>query len=182
MHSYRRIQRGTPLLMTYGLIAAGIVVFFVLSGASTPLIPSVAVFLLAAAACFFCCLTVSVSPDQITLRFGVSPIRKSFPVRDVSTAGIVRNRWYYFWGVRYTPHGWLYSVSGLDAVEIVLKNGASTELGRMILRNCVPRFKRRSSDDLSDSGRSGAVRPRGGLQPDETVTSPSSLNLGLWRP
>ncbi len=129
MHNYRRTQRGTLLVTVYGLIAAGTAVFFARYGASTPLIPSMAIFLLAVAAGIFCCLTVSVSPEAITLRFGISPIRKRFLVRGISSVGVVRNRWFYFWGVRYTPHGWLYTVSGLDAVEIVLKNGRKYRIG-----------------------------------------------------
>lgn len=128
MHSYRRTQRGTLLVTAFGLIAAGEAVIFARYGAS-PLIPAMAIFVLAVAACVFCCLTVSVSPEQITLRFGVSPIRKSFLVSDVRTVSIARNRWYDGWGARYTAQGWLYSVSGLDAVEIVLKNGRKHRIG-----------------------------------------------------
>jgi hypothetical protein len=158
MHSYRHTQRGTLFVTVYGLIAVGIAVLFARYGASTPLIPSMAIVLLAVAAAIFCCLTVSVSHETITLRFGVSPIRKRFQVRDILTVGVVRNRWYYFWGVRYTPHGWLYTVSGLDAVEIGLRNGRKYRIG---------------TDD--------PARLRAAIQEEieRTVTSPSSLNLGL---
>jgi hypothetical protein len=42
---------------------------------------------------------------------------------------VVRNRWYYGWGIRITPRGWLYNVSGLDAVELALKNGKCVRIG-----------------------------------------------------
>ena len=41
----------------------------------------------------------------------------------------MRNLWYYGWGIRYTPHGWLFNVSGLDAVELELKNGRTWRVG-----------------------------------------------------
>ena len=129
MDSYRRTQRGTLLVTVYGLVAAGIAVLFAQYGDSPPLVPSTAILLLVVAASLFCCLTVSVSSEEITLRFGISPIRKSFLVSDIRTVGIVRNRWYYLLGARYTPHGWLYSVSGRDAVEIALKNGRTYRIG-----------------------------------------------------
>jgi hypothetical protein len=40
-----------------------------------------------------------------------------------------RNRWWYGWGIRLTPHGWLYNVWGLDAVEIRRTNGRTLRVG-----------------------------------------------------
>lgn len=41
----------------------------------------------------------------------------------------MRNKWWYGWGIRLTPHGWLYNVSGLDAVELHLTGGRKVRLG-----------------------------------------------------
>jgi len=41
----------------------------------------------------------------------------------------VRNKWWYGLGIRLTPHGWLYIVSGLDAVEIVRISGKKFRVG-----------------------------------------------------
>ena len=38
-------------------------------------------------------------------------------------------RWWWGWGVRYYGQGWLYNVSGLDAVEIRLKSGKHIRIG-----------------------------------------------------
>ena len=32
----------------------------------------------------------------------------------------VRNKWWYGYGVRKVPNGWMYNVAGLDAVELEL--------------------------------------------------------------
>ena len=129
MPSYRHTQRGTVLLAIYGTIAGGIAVFLALSGAPAPLIPGIAMIVLVAAAALFSSLTVSVSREQISLRFGVGLIRRRFRIGDIRHVGIIRNRWWYGWGVRFTPHGWLYSVSGFDAVRIVLTNGRTYNVG-----------------------------------------------------
>jgi len=78
---------------------------------------------------FFHSLTVTVSREYIVLRFGIGLIWKRFSVIDVQEATIVRNRWYYGWGIRLTPHGWLFNVSGFNAVEIRLKNGRKYRIG-----------------------------------------------------
>jgi hypothetical protein len=41
----------------------------------------------------------------------------------------VRNPWYYGWGIRITPDGLLYNVSGTRAVEITLTDGSKLRLG-----------------------------------------------------
>ncbi len=39
------------------------------------------------------------------------------------------NRWYYGWGIRLTPHGRLYNLSGLEAVEVQLNTGKKFRIG-----------------------------------------------------
>jgi hypothetical protein len=41
----------------------------------------------------------------------------------------VRNKWWYGWGIRLTPHGWLFNVGGLDAVELELASGRKFRIG-----------------------------------------------------
>jgi hypothetical protein len=65
----------------------------------------------------------------VSLRFGIGVIRKKFPVTGIETAGVVRNPWYYGWGIRKTPEGWLYNVSGLLAVELRMKSGEKYRIG-----------------------------------------------------
>jgi hypothetical protein len=77
----------------------------------------------------FHALTVEVRNGAVRLRFGIGLIHKSFRLRDIEAAEPVRNRWWYGWGIRLTPHGWLFTVSGLDAVEIRLRNGRSYRIG-----------------------------------------------------
>ena len=116
-------------LVGAGMIVGGITVLTMSLGSSSALIPGLATSVLFICAYLFRSLTVRVSHDRVTLRFGPGLIRKSFDTINICNAGIVQNRWYYGWGVKLTPHGWLYNVSGFDAVQIELKNGRKYRIG-----------------------------------------------------
>jgi hypothetical protein len=101
--------------------------FFFFHGFNTLL---VAVFvMLAVCLVLFAVLSVNVDSRDVSLRFGIGVIRKKFPVTEIETAGVVRNHWYYGWGIRKTPDGWLYNVSGLLAVELRMKSGEKYRIG-----------------------------------------------------
>jgi len=74
-------------------------------------------------------LGVEVDEALVRIKFGVGLIRKSFRLDEVASSRPVRNRWWWGWGVRLIPGGWLYNVSGLDAVELVMKNGKVFRIG-----------------------------------------------------
>lgn len=106
---------------------SGIVVALRNTLRSIPLLASSAIILICAI--LFDSLTVSVSNNFIEVRFGIGIIRKQFAIAKIQSATIVRNKWYYGWGIRLTPRGWLYNVAGLDAVEIRLNNGKQYRIG-----------------------------------------------------
>lgn len=77
----------------------------------------------------FATLTVDINADLLEIRFGPGVIRKKFPLNDIESCQVVRNPWYYGWGIRLTPHGWLYNVSGFYAVEIKMRDGKKFRIG-----------------------------------------------------
>jgi hypothetical protein len=77
----------------------------------------------------FSSLTVRVDREAVELRFGIGLIRKRFPTGRIVQATPVRNAWWYGWGIHLTPHGWLYNVSGLDAVELLMGDGRTCRIG-----------------------------------------------------
>ena len=95
---------------------------------------SVAFVVLAILAVLFGTLTAVIRDDTLEIRFGPGPIRKRFSLRDIESCQAVRNHWYWGWGIRLTPHGWLYNVSGLDAVEIRMKTGKKYRIGTDVPR------------------------------------------------
>lgn len=74
-------------------------------------------------------LTVKVNSDNISWYFGFGFWKKIVPVRDVIKAEVVRNRMWYGFGIRYFGSGWLYNVSGLDAVELLLPENKRIRIG-----------------------------------------------------
>ncbi len=74
-------------------------------------------------------LSVAIVDHVLTIRFGVGLFRKTLLLDDVVAWREVENPWAYGWGIRLTPHGWLWNVSGYDAVELQLKNGSKFRIG-----------------------------------------------------
>ncbi len=74
-------------------------------------------------------LAVEVDREAVRLRFGAGLIRKRIPVRTIEDCRIVQNKWYYGWGIRLTPRGWMWNISGLDAVELDLADGRHFRIG-----------------------------------------------------
>ncbi len=68
----------------------------------------------------FASLTTEVTDREFRFHFGPGFWRQTYPVDTIRSAEVVRNPIWYGWGIRYTPAGWLYNVSGRSAVEIDL--------------------------------------------------------------
>jgi hypothetical protein len=77
----------------------------------------------------FSTLTVSVRDRSIDVFFGPGVIRRRIPLRRVREVRTVRTPWYYGWGIRLTPFGWLWRVSGLGGVEIQFDDGHRFRIG-----------------------------------------------------
>ena len=65
-------------------------------------------------------LSVILGPGLPVKRFAWSEIASCTSVRNSLLAG---------WGIRYLGDGWMYNVSGLDAVELRLTNGRRYRIG-----------------------------------------------------
>jgi hypothetical protein len=89
----------------------------------------VAFFVLGSAVLLFPSLTVVVEDRALIVYFGTGLIRRRIDLADVRAARPVRNRWYVGWGIRYIGNGWLWNVSGLQAVELELRDGRRFRVG-----------------------------------------------------
>lgn len=74
-------------------------------------------------------LQVRVTQNQINCSFGIGLISKTIPLEDIKTAKVVKNPWYFGWGIRAIPGGWMFNVSGWDAVELNLKSDQKFRIG-----------------------------------------------------
>lgn len=124
---YRRTQIGWTMIAVVGLLAvAG--VFKAIVAPSTSGFIGLAIVLLCLT--FFSTLTVVADDDGIVVRFGPGPlIRRRFQWSQIRSAHAVRNSWLNGFGIRWIGSGWMYNVSGLDAVELMLDDGRRFRIG-----------------------------------------------------
>ena len=140
MSTYRHTQFGA--VITIG-IGTGIAVIIASAAISLAVLPASAwvleiatiallgciVVFLAIVLALFASLTVEIDAEHLRISFGIGLIRKRFPLNQIDTCRPVSNPWIYGWGIRLTPHGWLYNVSGVEAVELKMKSGKTCRIG-----------------------------------------------------
>jgi len=78
---------------------------------------------------WFSRLTVRVDGADVRVAFGPGWPRRVIGTHEIVGFRQVRNKWYYGWGVRGIPGGWMYNVWGLDAVELDLASGKKFRIG-----------------------------------------------------
>jgi hypothetical protein len=74
-------------------------------------------------------LTVEISDGELRFHFGPGFWQKRFALTEVAAADVTRSSWWEGWGIRITPRGMLYNVSGTDAVEVKLRSGQRFRIG-----------------------------------------------------
>ena len=128
---YSHTQSGTLLKV---ILSVSVVFCFVMAAVNQ--IASVIAFslygmiaLLVCLTWLFSSLTVEVEGEELRHYFGPGFWKKTYLLEDIESIKQVRNSWIFGWGIRITPHGWLYNVSGLDAVQIQLRSGRKFRIG-----------------------------------------------------
>jgi hypothetical protein len=91
--------------------------------------PAVVLLILVIALVLFYKLRISIGGESLCASFGIGIIRKKVRLAEIVGCDPIRIRWWYGWGIHLTPYGWLYNVSGLDAVAITLRDGRKFALG-----------------------------------------------------
>jgi hypothetical protein len=70
-------------------------------------------------------MTTTVDAQRIRISYGIGLIRKSFQIENIKSVEVVSNPWYYGWGIRLIPNGWLYNISGLAGIELTFTDRKS---------------------------------------------------------
>jgi hypothetical protein len=91
--------------------------------------PLIIVVILLVALVLFYRLRITIEDRSLCASFGIGVIRKKVPLVEIAGCESIRIRWWYGWGIHLTPYGWLYNVSGFDAVAITLRDGRRFVLG-----------------------------------------------------
>lgn len=131
---YAHTQRNPLLLLVLGAAGAGTLASLAVPGARA--IPFGARLTIVAAAVamvvsglVFTTLTIVVDGGRLTWHFGAGLARKSVPLAEIVSAEPVTTTWVDGWGIHLTARGWLYNVSGRDAVLVTLREGKRFMLG-----------------------------------------------------
>ena len=110
----------TAVMVLIGVILANVGINWIAMGVMV---------VIAIALVLFSSLAVVIREDELEVRFGPGLISKRFKLQDIESCQVVRNPFFYGWGIRLTPHGWLYNVSGFYAVEIRFRTGKKFRIG-----------------------------------------------------
>lgn len=122
---YRHTQVGRTTLGAVGVAVLVAIVWSLRVANAAPVV----LLLIGGVLALFSRLTVVVRDQVVDISFWPGLIRRRIPLRHIREVRVVRNRWYYGWGIRLTPHGWLWNVSGLGGVELRLGDGRRFRIG-----------------------------------------------------
>jgi hypothetical protein len=105
-----------------------LVLMLIISGFDDPVPAIIMIFVIVT---FIICLlifyklTIEIDDTHLEFRFGTGLVKKKYALKDIAECQPVKNPFWYGIGIRLTPGGWLYNVSGLYAIELTFKNKKS---------------------------------------------------------
>jgi len=121
MRPYIHTQVGKTLIYPLvGMALAGFAIALLWPNARISVLPGI---LLLITAVLFWKLTVTVDDKTLRLAFGPGLVSKNVPISAVERCEPMRVRFWHGWGIHLTTNGWLYNVSGPDAVIVTLRDG-----------------------------------------------------------
>lgn len=147
---YQHTQIGVTVIVSFVLAIVLILSILVADPATIPIAVYMTILtIFVVALSIFSRLTVRVCTDQVEVYFGFGLFTRRFALIEIDAVECVRNPWYYGWGIRLTPDGWMYNVSGLEAVQLQLASGKRFRIGTdepVPLKSAIDRAKRIALD------------------------------------
>jgi hypothetical protein len=130
---YEHTQTGWPIRIGFLALTLGLLLVAVVPDYGQPRPPLglvAAGFGVAALVCaMWGSMTVRIQDDELRIRFGLGWPRRTVTLSDISGVEITRTSFFDGWGVRWTRRGWLFNVSGYDAVLLKLRGGRNLLVG-----------------------------------------------------
>ena len=124
---YEHTQVGYFIIVA--IVAAMVAIGIILANTGINWIAIAVLVVLAVVLVLFPSLTVVIRGEELLVQFGPGVIRKRFKLNEIESCQAVENPWYYGWGIRSTPDGMLFRVSGFHAVRIRLITGRTYLIG-----------------------------------------------------
>lgn len=131
MKRYEHTQIGYLTICALFGVAAFVATMQIVAPADHPNLSITATIevILLVCALVFSKLTIKVDDEMLRAYFAMGLICKKVRLSEITGCDPIRIRWWYGWGIHLTPYGWLYNVSGFDAVVITLRDGRKFALG-----------------------------------------------------
>ena len=126
MTRYEHTQIGHTIIWSVLAIILIVSGFARLSQREIPLVVSI---ILLFCLVLFYKLSITIDGETVCASFGIGVIRKRVGLAQLVGCEPIRTRWWYGWGIHLTSCGWLYNVSGFDAVAITLRDGRKFAFG-----------------------------------------------------
>jgi len=111
------------------IVAAMVAIGIILATTGVNLIAIAVLVVLAVVLILFHSLSVVINEEELVAQFGPGAVRKWFRLNEIESCQAVRIPWYYGWGIRLTPQGMVFRVSGFHAVQIKLITGKKYLIG-----------------------------------------------------
>jgi hypothetical protein len=127
---YKHTQYGALMFMVFlitGMLIAVVSVRLLTENRVPSVILMIVVYLIGLA--MFYSLTVELSAEKLKFWFGIGIVQKTIALREIQSTKVIKNPWYYFWGIKSIPGGWFYAIAPGTAVEIELSDGKIIQLG-----------------------------------------------------
>jgi hypothetical protein len=125
MNVYTHTQPGKLMVAVMSVMSVILVIIGL--AIARPALFGVAV--LAVAGWLFHSLTIQIADGELRWRFGPGLIHKQVSLKEIAAVETVRTSFVEGWGIHWGRFGWLYNVSGYDAVSIRLRSGKRFALG-----------------------------------------------------
>ena len=124
--TYEHTQIGRVTIVT--LIVAILVTLVIASTArQAPL--AIVVALLAVLLTQFATMTTRVADGVLSVRMGAGIFRRRIALTNVRQVAVINHLWVWGWGIRWTPRGWQWNISGTRGVELTYGNGHRFRVG-----------------------------------------------------
>jgi hypothetical protein len=124
---YEHTQAG--YFITIAIVAAMVAIGIIMANEGINWIAITVLVVLAVVVVLFHSLTVVISGEELVVKFGRGVITKRFKLNEIQSCQTLRIPWYYGWGIRVTPQGTVFRVSGFHAVQIKLTTGKEFLIG-----------------------------------------------------
>jgi len=124
---YEHTQVGYVIIV--GIVAAMVGIGIILAKQGSNWIAIAVLVVLGVILVLFHSLTVVINEEELIVQFGPGLVRKRFNLNEIESVQAIGVPWYYGWGIRSTPQGMAFRVSGFDAVQVRLTTGKEYLIG-----------------------------------------------------